>query len=415
LHSLFSTAGFTVIYRSIAYNSSQVWGYGVSNFSLDLNSSGVTSAVEAPEAQSRFKPALYVLAFLAFTIAGVAGVWNGNQVYGPEMYGEDGMVPAAEAFAEGKNYSVFDLNLNIRHLKDETIARLKTTPDVVILGASHWQEAHADLLPGYNMFNAHVHRDYWEDLLGVTEILVKHNRLPKKLIISIRDLQFTPLEARKDFLWEPGIPYYRAMADRLGIEKESYWTSLPFNRIKAMLSISMLFDNFTRWYNADERPHAAAERHFNSLDTLLPDGSILWSQKHLDIFTQERARNEAIKLADQRLNMTHVIDPAGVLAFEHLLDYLKEQGVQVYLINPPYNPIYYDRIQGSPYATGMKKVEALMERLSKQYDMPLIGGFNPHKSGCEASMYIDAEHSNPTCLSKLLQQFAVADKSRAQH
>jgi hypothetical protein len=386
----------------------------VSNLSIDLGMGDLAAAVEAASAQPRishFKPKLYALAFLAFTLAGVAGVWNGNQIYGPEMYGQDGMVPAAEAFSHGENYAVFDLNLNIRHLKDETFARLTKTPDVVIMGASHWQEAHADLLPQYNMYNAHVHRDYWEDLLGVAEIMVSHNRLPKKMIISIRDLQFTPLAERKDFLWEPGIPYYRDMAERLGIEKESYVSSLPYNRVRAMLSISMLFDNFTRWYNADERPHATGDYQSNALDTLLPDGSIVWSKKHLAIFTQDRARTEALKLAEQRLNFQPNLDPKGILAFGRLLDYLEEQGVKVYLINPPYNPIFYDRIQGSIYANSLMKFEELMRKFSKDHDMPLLGGFNPHKVGCESSMYIDAEHSNPTCLKKLLDQFATADKA----
>ena len=40
-----------------------------------------------------------------------------------------------------------------------------------MLGASHWQEAHADLLPGRRFYNAHVHRDYYEDLLAVAEML----------------------------------------------------------------------------------------------------------------------------------------------------------------------------------------------------------------------------------------------------
>jgi hypothetical protein len=368
--------------------------------------------VEKRKSANGFKPSLYALALMALTVFGVAAVWNGNQIYGPEMYATNGMVPAAEAFAEGKNYAVFDLNLNIRRLKEETIARLPKTPDVAILGASHWQEAHADLLPGQNLFNAHVHRDYWEDLLGVTEILVSHNRLPKKMIISIRDLEFTPIAARKDFLWEPGIPYYRAMADRLGIEKEGYYESLPFNRIRALFSLSMLFDNFTRWYNADERPHATKASHFESLDTLLPDGSIVWSDKHMQIFTQERARNEATKLADDRANMQPQIDPKGVAAFEKLLDFLKEKGVEVYLINPPYNPIYYDRIQGTPYAEGLAKVVALMKKLAADHDLPLIGSFNPHIVGCEASMYIDAEHSNSKCLKKLIDQFAALDRAK---
>jgi hypothetical protein len=386
----------------------------VSELSLNFAEANQTIA-EVPSAVKSlkgFKSSFYALALLMFTVAGVGAVWNGNQIYGPEMYATNGMVPAAEAFSEGKNYAVFDLNLNIRRLKEETIARLPKTPDVVILGASHWQEAHADLLPNQSFYNAHVHRDYWEDLLGVSEMLVSHNRLPKKLIISIRDLQFTPLASRKDFLWEPGIPYYRAMADRLGIEKEGYWSSLPFNRVRALFSISMLFDNLTRWYNAEERPHATTESQFSGLDTLLPDGSIVWSADHLRIFTQDRSRSESIKLADARANFPPEIDPQGVAAFEKLLDFMKSKGVEVYLINPPFNPIYYDRIQGTPYAEGLAKVEALMKKLSTERKLPLLGSFNPHVVGCEASMYIDAEHSHAPCLKKLMDQFIAAENNK---
>ncbi len=406
---------FTNIYHPELYNYVQVGGSRVSNLSLNLSelrSAQMTSPI--PKAAKGFKPSLFALSFMFATIAGLTGVWTGNQIYGPEMYATDGMVPAAEAFSHGQNYAVFDLNLNVRHLKDETIARLKSTPDVVILGASQWQEAHADQLPGYNMYNAHVHRDYWEDPLAVTEMLMRHNRLPKKMMIAVRDLQFTALADRKDYLWEPGIPFYRDMADRLGIEKESYLTSLPYNRVKALFSISMLFDNLTRWYNAKEYPHATTERQFDSLDALLPDGSIVWSRNHLKFFSQERALDEVLKLVEVRKNNPLNLDPAGIAAFEHLLDYLKSQGVQVYLTHPPYNPLFYDRIQGTPFAEGLAKLDALVQRWSRERDMPIIGSFNPHEVGCESSMYIDAEHSNPSCIGKVLAQFAAVDQARSK-
>jgi hypothetical protein len=95
---------------------------------------------------------------------------------------------------------VFDLNLDSRELRRQQIARLETRPEVVVLGASHWQEAHADLLPGRRFYNAHVHRDYYEDLLAVTEMLIRHDRLPKTLLVSIRDLTFLPVERRTDTL-----------------------------------------------------------------------------------------------------------------------------------------------------------------------------------------------------------------------
>ena len=95
----------------------------------------------------------YVVLSLLLTAVGLGAVVKGNQTYGSEMYDPQGMVPAAEAAADDLNYAVFDLNLNIRHLRDETVARMSKTPDVVLLGASHWQEAHAGLVTAGSMYN----------------------------------------------------------------------------------------------------------------------------------------------------------------------------------------------------------------------------------------------------------------------
>jgi hypothetical protein len=378
---------------------------------------GIPAAqVRAPVRATRStgRPGFYAVICLMLTIAGIAAVWNANRLYGPEMYDDAGMVPAAEALARGQNYAVFDLNLNIRRLRDEHVARFAGTPDVVVLGASHWQEAHSGLVTHKRMYNSHVHRDYWEDMLAVTEIYVRHGRLPKQMIIAVRDNLFTPMAERTDFLWEPGIPYYRAMADRLGIEKESYRQSLPYRRMRERLSLAMLFNNVTRWHNADEKPHATNELHFKSLDTLLPDGSILWSADHKKIFTPERAEREAIAFARSRIDDPPKIEARGVAAFRKLLAFLKSQGVEVYLAHPPFNPLFYDRVQGSPYMEGLKKIEQLTRTFAADHGLKVIGSFNPHEVGCDASMYIDAEHGNPDCLKKIFDQYTRLDQDGGQ-
>ncbi len=351
------------------------------------------------------RPGFYALVTVWLTLAGVMAVWFANLSFAPEMYG-NGMDKVAEAFSEGKNYAVFDLNINIRKLRDETVARMKETPDLVILGASQWQEAHTDLLPGFKVYNSHVHRDYWEDMLGVSEIWLNNGHLPKHMIITIRDNLFTPVSDRTDFLWEPGIPYYRAMADRLGLPKESFWNTMPWHRMRERLSLSMLFDNVTRWYNAAEKPHATTERNFDSLDTLLPDGSILWSAKHRKIFTQERSRREALALASIRRNHPPEIDPAGVEAMDRLLTFLERNGVEVTLAHPPFNPIFFDQVRDSPYSAGLSEIEHLTQEFAVKHGLNIIGSFDPARVGCEARMYIDAEHSSPECIGKLLTEWA---------
>lgn len=363
----------------------------------------VVKAVKTPGSKR------YSLAFAIATLMGLSTIWFGNRAYGPEMYGAGGMVPAAEAHADQKSYAVFDLNLNIRALRDEQLKRMTKTPDVILLGASHWQEAHKDLIKGQDFFNAHIHRDYWEDPLGMVELLVKHNRLPKKLIISVRDNQFTPVENRKDFLWEPGIPAYRDMAKRLGLETESFIKTLPYDRGRALISLPMLFENFTRWHNASERPGATVKKRFETLDILLPDGSIVWSNERMKLFTQERTLSESIAFADKRENSPPLVDPKGVEAFEAVLTFLKDKGVNVYLVKPPFNPTYYDRLRGSPYAEGLERIETLIQRIASDHKLPVFGSYNPHDIGCVSEMYIDAEHANDTCLQKIFDQYMAID------
>ena len=360
------------------------------------------------------KPGIYALAAAMLIITGVSGVWTANVAFAPEMYDERGLVPAVKALAAGKDYAVFDLNLNIRRLRELHVATFKTTPDVVLVGASHWQEAHASLMTSRRMYNGHVHRDYWEDLLGVVEVYVRNNRLPKQMIISIRDKQFTPVELRRDSLWEPGVANYQAMARRLGLPVEDSWRTQPYQRIRERLSLAMLFNNVTRWYNAEERPHASAgAASFKSLDVLMSDGSILWSEQHRAIFTPERARREAIAFADSSRNDPPVIDPQGVEAFDKLLTFLAGKGTEVTLVHPPFNPIFYDRVKGGTYLAGLDKVRQVTASLAVRHGLKVIGDFDPAKVGCTADQYIDAEHSNPACLGHIFKQFDDLGKVRA--
>jgi hypothetical protein len=355
--------------------------------------------------QMRSSARSYAMACTLFTLLGIGAVWKGNQTYAPEMYGTDGMVPAAEAVTKGLNYAVFDLNLNIRHLRDETVKRMTKTPDVVILGASHWQEAHAGLIKNLTAYNSHIHRDYWEDPLGVVEIYAKYGRLPKRMIIAIRDNQFVPVSLRKDFLWEPGVPYYRDFADRIGLDKESFWRTLPYDRMRAMFSLSMLFDNLSRWYNAPEHPHETADEKFDTLDVLMADGSIRWARSHDKVFTQERAKREALALAAAKLANPPVVDPKGIEAFDAMLTFLQKQGVKVYLVHPPFNPTFWQAVQKGPYLEALAKIEAVTNKLAGDHGLKVFGGFNPASVGCSSTDYIDAEHANPHCLQKVFDQF----------
>lgn len=350
------------------------------------------------------RPLRHILGLLLVAIAGLGGLTALNRSYAPEMYSSSGPAEIAEALASGKNYALFDLNVNIRAIRDKHIATLPAAPKLAVLGASHWQEAHADVLPFDNAYNAHVHRDYYEDMLAVVGMFVEHDKLPGRLVIAMRDNLFTPVAERRDHLWLPGIPYYRTMANRLGLVPHPIHATLPAQRWREQISAPMLFANIARWHNATERPHASSLRYFTSLDTLLPDGSIVWSRDHRAQFTQARARKMAREHAESIAKLPPPIDPKGVKAIDTLLAFLVGRGVEVTLVHPPFNPVFYDLVQDTPYSKGLQRIEALTRQLARKHGLAVIGSFNPQDVGCTADMFIDAEHANPNCLQRVFAQ-----------
>jgi hypothetical protein len=140
------------------------------------------------------------------------------------------------------------------------------------------------------------------------------------------------------------------------------------------------------------------------MDVLLADGSIGWSHEHRERSTAERARLEVRIALEQRRNQAPQIDPAAVVAVDRLLGLLTEYGVRVILIHPPLNPAFYRQVKDSPYGSGLRQVEAVTASLAAAHGATVVGSFDPSVAGCLESMYIDAEHSNPACLQRVLDQ-----------
>jgi hypothetical protein len=353
--------------------------------------------------------ARYVLLTFALFLMGLYGVRAANTALAPMLHDDAHIERAAEVLASGQSYLTHDLNIETRRLRHQHIAKLDRTPYVAIMGASHWQEAHAELGRGVDLYNAHVHRDYYEDILGVSEMFVKHARLPKRLIISIRDNMFTKVEDRTDWLWVPILDDYRAMAARLGIDAHDHFDTPLKPRFQQTLSLPLLKANVERYLEAPVKPGPSDLRKHPTLDTLLPDGSISWSILHDEGFTPGRARGDALSFAYAKRDAPPPMYKPAIDAVDKMLEYLVARGVEVYLAHPPFNPIYWDAVQDSPYSDGLKKVEALTRDFAAKYGLEVIGGFDPRPLGCSADQYIDGEHSNPECLQVIVDQFLEID------
>ncbi len=366
----------------------------------DHASSGDATAANAPQH--------YIASLLILVLLLVGSVGFANRVLSPSLHMPQYKVNIAETLVSGQNFGLFDLNIDIRGIRRAQFALLETAPEVILLGASHWQEANAMLMPGHEMMNAHVHRDYYDDALAAVELLIRNDLLPKSLIIAVRDATFASVDARKDYLWLPFIPEYRAMERRLGLERRPWYEDHHLVPEWGLFSLETAASMLSRALRAEEHPGPTRSFRSNNLDILTADGSIRWSKEHLENFTVEASRQRALEMAYSVRAHEPEISQDGVTAFRKLLLLLQQKGVQVILAHPPFNPIFFDEVKGTPYEAGLKKVVALTRQLAAETGAKVAGSFDPRDMGCTSSMYIDSEHSRPTCLALVLEK--IADK-----
>jgi len=372
---------------------------------------------EAPLAEAGFPPdathtgsaanrglRTYMLSVVALLLLLMGVVIAANRTLNPYVYGRTGVAVIAEAFVAGQDFAVRDVNVNIRGLRAEHLARMTSTSDLVILGASHWQEASAALFPDFRYYNAHVHRDYFEDNLAVVEMLLTDERLPETVVISVRDMTFSALSARGDNWWRAAAGEYAAMAGRLEVPVRPWHQRQPYSKWRDQISLSALRAQLTTAFGAAARPRPTTAPAHASLDILRRDGLIAWSLDHLRLFTPERTREEAARFLADRRDQPGSIDPAAVEAFGRLLALLQERGIRVVLVHPPFNPYVYDGAAGTAFASALREVEATTRRLAAVHGIEVVGSFNPHVVGCTSDMFIDAEHASEACLGNVARQ-----------
>lgn len=347
-------------------------------------------------------------AYLAIVACTLVVLWLGvvaaNLALNPLIYGAAGHARVASSFEAGHDYAVFDVNFDIRALRRAHVAQMTRTPDLVVIGASHWQEAHAELVPRHLFYNAHVHRDYFEDILASVELFIKNNRLPQTFVISIRDLTFLPVRERTDERWLSYAPEYKQMARRLGLAAHPWWQTLHWRKWIDLLSLRAAWDAGWQMLFASEKPGPTNAAMLENLDIVRRTGSVLWSQQHLDLFSQDRALHEATQdMAFWRTRQI-AIDPRAVEAVDRLLGLLRDEGVRVVLAHPPFHPDYYAGVRGTEYMSGLDRVTGIVADLADKHGLDVVGSFDATALGCDAGMFIDSNHSNARCLKRILNQ-----------
>jgi hypothetical protein len=389
---------------------------------VSQDSAGVATA---PHRSTAFTAKRFLVGLAAAVAIGVVLIAGANYVLDPLHFSASGKRETAAVLLSGKNYAVFDANMDFRGLRREAVAQMTRTPDVIAFGGSRFELATAELFPGKSFYNAFVHNDMFEDLVAFSGLLYEHKRLPKNLILTVRFKTFLPIDPHLretdefKMFWSEN----RAMADRLGIPKESLTDLVPFAYWSHLLSVSNIVRHIE--YRLDGKRQGPVDvQEMDNMDVIRADGSMSFSKEHSESFRtilrsrgvtnmfseadtiDQDSEQRAVKMSKRA---SWPVDPKRLEALGVLLAFLKDQGTNVTIAITPFHPAYWKGVQGSPYGNSLASMEQSVKAIGAAKGTAVVGSLDPGRVGCVAGNMRDFIHPDETCLKKVFKDIPIKD------
>ena len=386
---------------------------------------GGSTAADSSRAAVGFPAKRFLAALVAVVGAGVLLIAGANYFLDPLHFSASGLRQVAAVLLSGKNYAVFDANMDFRALRREAIAQMTQTPQVIAFGGSRFELATRDLFPGKTYYNAFVHNDVFEDLVAFSGLLYEHKRLPKNLVMTVRFKTFLPIDPvlRETDEFKLFWSEYRSMADRLGIEKESWLDVAPIAYWSHLLSVDNIMRHVS--YHIDGKRQGPTDAAtMDNMDVIHSDGSMAFSKEHSASFRtillsrgvtnmfssadtiDQDSEQRAAKMSKRN---AWPVDPKRLEGLGVLLAFLKKEGTHVTIAITPFHPAYWKGSMGSPYGNSLISMEERVRAIAASQGATVVGSLDPDRIGCQASNMRDFIHPDEVCLKKVFHDIPVSD------
>jgi hypothetical protein len=126
---------------------------------------------------------------------------------------------------------------------------------------------------------------------------------------------------------------------------------------------------------------------------LLPDGSVIYSRTFID-----NAKSQPIEIQHYKLISGNWYDERAVLLFGRLVEYLRKHGMDVVFVLTPYHQRLWEH--DTITLKAMQIVERRVREAAHQWQVNVLGAYNPAAIGCAPDEFFDFMHPRDTCLAK---------------
>lgn len=293
---------------------------------------------------------------------------------------------------------VFPHALDDREVKAE-LAKKSGQYDCVIIGSSRVLQLgltrkHRSFPRCRSILNLGVSGAGIEDHIAISWLALSAGR-PRKLILGVDPWTFA---FGKNFNWK--IRYeeeYQIAANE--ISGKSMPKSDPASRWSDLLSArytqrSLYLLLGSREHDPIEKITAAVDEDIGyKFQIMLPDGSMVPSAESIAAAAIERPPlGGATYLTNGAINTTQAVE-----LYQQLIVWIRHKGVKPILLMPPYHQNVW-MLQASPNYRAMVATEAIVRKMGRELDVPVIGSFQPSHVGCSPDDFYDFMHPKASCV-----------------
>lgn len=295
----------------------------------------------------------------------------------------------AAQMAAGKNVEgLEESDYNDRNLLAARLQGMEEAPQVMVLGSSRVYTFDHTMFGTDSFYNAGLSEATVYDLLAVSGILFKQDKLPETVVIGVDAFLFN--KSHDNEKWKELESYERYMSQTM-VDKLAPEFVHPHKDTGRDWKKTLSLDYFR--YNVTLLPEgkrfAVSYTEDWETDGYLKhsDGSVGYQRELREVNpadVEEMTRQAMEEHVVYRMTDYEEIDKQHFQYFSWLIEDLQQAGVEVILYLPPYSPMMYNYIESEEAFQIALEVEEEVKNLAARKEIALYGSYDP--AGCGLAM-----------------------------
>jgi hypothetical protein len=306
----------------------------------------------------------------------------------------------ADEILKGNNITNI-YNYDQRLLEKHLINNSTLCPDVLVIGSSRVMLINSSYFKKQTFLNAGVIGASIEDLLAIYQLFEQKKCLPKKIILGLDPwtLNIYNGQTRWTTLNQEYFNLYNRLTNKNKVTKDEHIKS----KYSQLVSPSYFISSFKKILLASSKP-IATKTKINKTFTKLVDGSITYDLERRSA-TPDEIEKRAIDFISADIYSIENFDKLSTeirFLLKKFIEHLRSNHIEISFFLAPYHPKVYSFIAKSVKYSKVIESEKYFRDLGLNYEIKVIGSFNPNRLNMDGSFFYDGMHCNEKGIEKIL-------------